>query len=85
MQPLSQHARMNVQLPSHGLQAATVPRGCNLQSHRAPKHASTDEQPVIVPNDEPSSQGYQESCIHSACAEDAVVPPIDHALKARWH
>jgi hypothetical protein len=37
--------------------------------------------PVLVPKDEPLSQGYQESCIHSACAEDAVVPPSDHALK----
>ena len=71
---------MNVQPPSHGLQAVNVPLGRSLQSHRAPGHAGTDEQPVI---DEPSSQGYQESCIHSACAEDAVVPPSDHALKAR--
>jgi hypothetical protein len=44
-----------------------------------------DEQPVIVPNDELLLQGYQESCIHSAYAEDTVVPPSDHALKAHWH
>lgn len=54
------------------------------QSNRAPGHAGTDEQPVEVPNDEPS-QGYQESCVHSACTDDAVVPPLDHALKAHWH
>ncbi|KAF2464137.1 uncharacterized protein BDR25DRAFT_361872 [Lindgomyces ingoldianus] len=56
----AQHARMNVQLQYL------------VMSHRVPGHAGTHEQPVIVPNDEPSSQGYRESCIHSACAEDAV-------------
>lgn len=66
-------------------QTVIVPRGCSLQSHRAPGHAGTDEQPVIVPNDEPSSQGYQESCTHLACAEDAIVLPLDYALKARWY
>jgi hypothetical protein len=43
---------------------------------------------LLVPNNEPSSleyQEYQESCIHSAFAEDAVVPPSDHALKACWY
>ena len=41
----AQHAHINVQLPNHGLQAVILPRGCSFQSHRAPGHAGTDEQP----------------------------------------
>jgi hypothetical protein len=51
-----------------------------LWSNGAPEHAGTDKQPAVTPNDEPS-QGYQDSWVHSACADDAVVPASGHTLK----
>ena len=96
VQPPSQHAHMNVQLPSHGRQALThcstrmlvvhhpYELSPSLRSHRAPGNTGTDKPPVLTPNDEPS-QVYQDSCVHSARTNDDVVPPRGHAPKARWH
>src|SRR5947209_5973921 len=93
MQPPSQHAHMNIELPSHGHQAVThcttrmlvvyhpYDLSLSLRSNRAPEHTGTDKRPALTPNDEPH-RDTRTPCVHSACANDAVVPPSGHALKA---